>query len=130
VLNKLLRLEESLQIAEAKSQQQKAASHLVDAVASNPVASRKAPSNSAAPATVSPPGGEQPPLKRTVSKIIAERMSNISNSSANHSSSNATTAHVPAPVVDSDRPVVVEEIAPKSLSKVNPLTFEFCRKYL
>lgn len=117
VLNKLLRLEDSLQIAEAKSQQQKAASHLVDDAASNPVAPRKAPSNSTVPVTGSPPGAEQHPLKRTVSKIIAERMSNISNSSANHSSSSAPTA----PVVDSDRPVVVEEVAPKSLSKVNPL---------
>ena len=129
VLNKLLRLEDSLQIAEAKSQQQKkAASHLVDAVvASNPVAPRKAPPNSAVPATGSPPGAEQHPLKRTVSKIIAERMSNISNSSANHSSSSATVA---APVVNSDRLVVVEEVASKSLSKVNPLTFEFCSKYI
>eukprot|EP01035_Chromulina_nebulosa_P032906 gene32906-44015_t len=67
VLNKLLRLEDSLQIAEAKSQQQKkAASHLVDAVvASNPVAPRKAQPNSAVPATGSPPGAEQHPLKRT-----------------------------------------------------------------
>ena len=118
MLNKLLRLEDSLQIAEAKSQQQKAALDAItnpnsssSVATSNPVAPRKVPLSTAVPATSSSPVVEPPPLKRTVSKIIAERMSNISNPSTNNSSTSATPGILTAPVE--------EEAASNSLSKVS-----------
>jgi len=87
VLSKLLRLEEALQVAEAKSQQQKAAALAQASFAEvNPVLQRKTTWNTSAhgiDGNKATPVAEPVPLKRTVSKNIAERLPNISSAPAN-----------------------------------------------
>ena len=121
MLSKLLRLEEALQVAEAKSQQQKAAA-LAQAsfaevnsssAASNAVLQRKTTWNTSAhgiDGNKATPVAEPVPLKRTVSKNIAERLSNISSAPANNSN-NATTLNIPAStLIESERSAIVGEV--------------------